>query len=167
MHCPFCNTPDCKVIDSRLAAEGRQIRRRRECLACAERFTTFEIIELVMPRVIKSNGQMQPFDEGKLRRSITLPLQKRPVSLDQIDTAIAKISQTLRSLGERELPARRIGEEVMNALRELDSVAYVRFASVYRDFKDVAAFRDAVDQLGESETQPAATGLDTQGGNIA
>jgi transcriptional repressor NrdR len=152
MHCPFCNTPDCKVIDSRLAAEGRQIRRRRECLACAERFTTFEIIELVMPRVIKSNGQMQPFDEGKLRRSITLPLQKRPVSLDQIDTAIAKISQTLRSLGERELPARRIGEEVMNALRELDSVAYVRFASVYRDFKDVAAFRDAVDQLDEGET---------------
>jgi transcriptional repressor NrdR len=152
MHCPFCNTPDCKVIDSRLAAEGRQIRRRRECLACSERFTTFEIIELVMPRVIKSNGQMQPFDEGKLRRSITLPLQKRPVSLDQIDTAIAKISQTLRSLGERELPARRIGEEVMNALRELDSVAYVRFASVYRDFKDVAAFRDAVDQLDEGET---------------
>lgn len=104
-----------------------------------------------MPRVIKSNGRIEPFDENKLRRSLTLPLQKRPVSLDQIDTAISKISQTLRSLGERELPARRIGEEVMIALRALDSVAYVRFASVYRDFQDVAAFRDAVDQLGEKD----------------
>ncbi|MEY4516346.1 MAG: hypothetical protein RL180_692 [Pseudomonadota bacterium] len=151
MHCPFCNTPDCKVIDSRLAAEGRQIRRRRECLSCGERFTSFEIIELVMPRVIKSNGRIEPFDEAKLRRSLTLPLQKRPVSLDQIDTAISRISQMLRSLGERELPALRIGEEVMNALRALDSVAYVRFASVYRDFQDVAAFRDAVDQLGEKQ----------------
>lgn len=151
MHCPFCNTPDCKVIDSRLAAEGRQIRRRRECLSCGERFTTFEIIELVMPRVIKSNGQIQPFDEAKLKRSLTLPLQKRPITSDQIDIAIAKITQTLRSLGEREIPARRIGEEVMRVLRELDSVAYVRFASVYRDFQDVAAFKDAIDRLDDPE----------------
>lgn len=144
MHCPFCNTADCKVIDSRLAAEGRQIRRRRECVQCGERFTTFEVIELVMPRVIKSNGQIQPFDEAKLRRSLMLPLQKRPVTSDQIDTAIAKMSHELRSLGEREIPSRRIGEAVMHVLRDLDSVAYVRFASVYRDFQDVAEFHQVI-----------------------
>ena len=149
MLCPFCNAPDCKVIDSRLAAEGRQIRRRRECLSCGERFTTFEIMEVVMPRVIKSNGRIEPFDEAKLRRSLTLPLQKRPVSLDQVDTAIAQIGQNLRRSGEREIPARQIGEAVMRALQALDSVAYVRFASVYRDFQDIEAFKTEIDRLGQ------------------
>lgn len=152
MHCPFCSAPDSKVIDSRLAAEGRQIRRRRECVSCAERFTTFEVVELVMPRVIKSDGRIEPFDEAKLKRSLTLPLQKRPVTGDQIDTALARINQTLRSLGEREVPSQRIGEEIMQALRALDSVAYVRFASVYRDFQDMAAFKAAIDGL-----EPGAT----------
>lgn len=159
MHCPFCNAPDSKVIDSRLAAEGRQIRRRRECVSCAERFTTFEVIELVMPRVIKSDGQIEPFDEAKLKRSLTLPLQKRPVTSDQIDTALARISQSLRSLGEREIPARLIGEAVMRVLHELDTVAYVRFASVYRDFQDVAAFKAEIDRLDSdqrSQSSPAA-----------
>lgn len=140
MHCPFCNTPDSKVIDSRLAAEGRQIRRRRECTQCAERFTSFEVVEVVMPRVIKANGRFEPFDEAKLRRSFIHALQKRPISLDQVDTALSQISQQLRSLGEREIASRIIGEKVMHALYALDHVAYVRFASVYRDFQDVDAF---------------------------
>lgn len=168
MHCPFCSAPDSKVIDSRLAAEGRQVRRRRECVACAERFTTFEVIELVLPRVIKSDGRIEPFDEAKLKRSLTLPLQKRPVTSDQIDTALARIGQTLRGLGEREVPSRRIGEAVMNALHGLDSVAYVRFASVYRDFQDVAAFREAVDLLDHrgSDPVPSAGSGVAQGGAL-
>ena len=148
MHCPYCNAPDSKVIDSRLAAEGRQIRRRRECTTCSERFTTFESYDVVMPRVIKSNGRYEPFDEAKLKRSLQHALQKRPVSLDQIDTTLSEISQKLRSLGEREVPSRLIGEAVMEALYTLDHVAYVRFASVYRDFQDVDAFKQAIDQMG-------------------
>jgi transcriptional repressor NrdR len=150
MHCPFCNAPDSKVIDSRLAAEGRQIRRRRECVTCNERFTTFESYDVVMPRVMKSNGRYEPFDEAKLKRSLQHALQKRPISLDQIDTALLEISQKLRSLGEREVPSRLIGEAVMDALYTLDHVAYVRFASVYRDFKDVEAFRQTIDQMRHS-----------------
>ncbi len=150
MHCPFCNAPDSKVIDSRLAAEGRQIRRRRECVVCSERFTTFESYDVVMPRVQKSNGRYEPFDEAKLKRSLQHALQKRPISLDQIDTVLLEISQKLRSLGEREVPSRLIGEAVMEALYTLDHVAYVRFASVYRDFKDVEAFRQTIDQMRHS-----------------
>ncbi len=150
MHCPFCNSPDSKVIDSRLAAEGRQIRRRRECVGCGERFTTFESYDVVMPRVQKSNGRYEPFDEVKLRRSLQHALQKRPISLDQIDTVILEIGQKLRSLGEREVSSRLIGEAVMDALYSLDHVAYVRFASVYRDFNDVAAFCQTVDQMRDS-----------------
>ncbi len=147
MHCPYCNAPDSKVIDSRLAAEGRQIRRRRECVVCGERFTTFESFDVVMPRVIKSNGRYEPFDEAKLRRSLQHALQKRPVSLDQLDTVLSEISEKLRRLGEREIPSRRIGEAVMDALYVLDHVAYVRFASVYRDFQDVEAFKRTIDQM--------------------
>ncbi len=156
MHCPFCLTPDSKVIDSRLAAEGRQIRRRRECGQCGERFTTFEVVEVVMPRVIKSNGRIEPFDETKLRRSLTLPLQKRPVTSDQIDNVIAQITQRLRQTGEREITARLIGEEVMRVLQDLDSVAYVRFASVYRDFQDIAAFKTMLNGLDGADplTEP-------------
>lgn len=148
MHCPFCNAPDSKVIDSRLAAEGRQIRRRRECVACGERFTTFESYDVVMPRVIKSNGRNEPFNEEKLRHSLTLALQKRPVSQDQIEATLLDIGQHLRRLGERDVSSRKIGEIVMQSLYALDHVAYVRFASVYRDFQDVDAFKREIEQMG-------------------
>jgi len=147
MHCPFCRAPDTKVIDSRLVAEGEQVRRRRECVVCNERFTTFETAELVTPRVIKSDGSRVPFDEEKLRRSMLHALQKRPVSIEQIDSALQHILHQLRATGEREVKSRLIGELVMEALRQLDQVAYVRFASVYRDFKDVAAFMAEIDRL--------------------
>ena len=133
--------------DSRLAAEGRQIRRRRECLACGERFTTFETAELVMPLVVKSHGSREPFDEQKLRMGFLKALEKRPVPSERIEEAVGRISHRLRSLGEREVPSRQIGEMVMEELRHLDEVAYVRFASVYRSFQDVEAFRDEVDKL--------------------
>jgi transcriptional repressor NrdR len=147
MYCPFCGHEETKVNDSRLAAEGRQIRRRRECLACGERFTTFETAELVMPLVVKSHGSREPFDEQKLRSGLIKALQKRPVEQDRIEAAISRITHRLRSLGEREVPSRQVGEFVMNELRHLDEVAYVRFASVYRSFQDVDAFRDEVDKL--------------------
>lgn len=140
MHCPYCSAVDTKVTDSRLAAEGAQVRRRRQCLECGERFTTFEICEVVMPRIIKTNGRIEPYDQAKLRRSISLPLQKRPVSIDDIDVVINRIEQKLRHTGERELSSKILGEIVMSELKELDDVAYVRFASVYRDFQDIAAF---------------------------
>ncbi|MBF7690041.1 MULTISPECIES: transcriptional regulator NrdR [Acinetobacter] len=153
MHCPFCNVPDSKVIDSRLAAEGRQIRRRRECVGCAERFTTFETYEVVMPRVIKSNGKNEPFDEAKLRRSLMHALQKRPVTQEKIEAVLSDIQQTLRRLGERDVSSLRIGEIVMKALFVLDHVAYVRFASVYQDFQDVEAFRKQIEQMQQMQKE--------------
>ncbi len=147
MHCPFCSTPDSRVIDSRLAAEGRQIRRRRECVSCGERFTSFEVVEVVMPRVIKNDGKQEPFDEEKLKRSMMHALQKRPVTLDQIDSAVGQLCEQLRRLGEREVSSQSIGERVMQSLSALDHVAFVRFASVYRDFQDVEAFKHEIDQL--------------------
>lgn len=147
MHCPFCGHEETKVNDSRLAAEGRQIRRRRECLACGERFTTFETAELVMPLVVKSHGSREPFDEQKLRSGLFKALQKRPVEQERVESAVTRIMQRLRGLGEREVRSRQIGEFVMDELRHLDEVAYVRFASVYRSFQDVEAFRDEVEKL--------------------
>lgn len=147
MHCPFCNADDTKVIDSRLVAEGNQVRRRRECLACNERFTTYESAELLMPKVVKSDGTREPFDEHKLRSGIQRALEKRPVAVEQVEAAVTKICHKLRATGERELPSRVIGEEVMEALRELDQVAYVRFASVYRDFQDISQFSDEIARL--------------------
>jgi len=147
MHCPFCKAEDTKVIDSRLVAEGDQIRRRRECTSCNERFTTFETAELVIPRVIKSDGRRQPFDESKLRHGMLHALQKRNVSIDRVDAALNHILHKLRATGEREVKSRLIGELVMAELKQLDSVAYVRFASVYRDFKDIDAFRAEIDSL--------------------
>lgn len=151
MHCPFCNTPDTKVIDSRLAAQGMQIRRRRQCNSCGDRFTTFEVVELVMPRVIKTNGRIEPYDGEKLKRSIMLSVRKRPITSDDIDTTISKIEKTLRQLGEREVSSQRIGEEVMQALQDLDPVAYVRFASVYRDFKDIEAFKQELEDMDKTK----------------
>ena len=144
MYCPFCRAQDTKVIDSRLASEGSQVRRRRECLACGERFTTFESAELVMPRIIKNNGAREPFNEKKLAAGVMRSLEKRPVDADSVDAAINRIQHRLRASGEREIPSRQLGEWVMHELRALDQVAYVRFASVYREFKDVDEFLAAV-----------------------
>ncbi|MET0657274.1 MAG: transcriptional regulator NrdR [Steroidobacteraceae bacterium] len=147
MHCPFCNHEETKVIDSRLAGEGQQIRRRRECLACGERFTTFETAELVMPRIIKSDESREPFDERKLRNSMQKALEKRPVSSEALDAAVVHVCHKLRTLGEREVASRSVGELAMEELRHLDEVAYVRFASVYRSFQDVDAFREEIERL--------------------
>jgi transcriptional repressor NrdR len=147
MYCPFCNADDTKVIDSRLVADGGQVRRRRECVECSERFTTYEMAELVMPRVIKTDGSREVFDEQKLRAGLQRALEKRPVSVDQIETALTQIKHFLQVTGEREVPSRMIGEEVMAKLRELDEVAYVRFASVYRSFQDLSEFQDELNRL--------------------
>jgi len=147
MHCPFCGAEDTKVIDSRLVAEGGQVRRRRECLSCKERFTTYEVAELLMPRIIKRDGTREPFDEAKLRAGFQRALEKRPVSVERIEAAITAIKHHLQTTGEREVPSRQVGEEVMAQLRELDQVAYVRFASVYRSFQDINEFRAELDRL--------------------
>jgi transcriptional repressor NrdR len=152
MHCPFCNAVDTKVIDSRLVAEGNQVRRRRECVTCEERFTTFETAELLMPRLIKQNGQREPFNEDKLRAGIMKALEKRPVSVEQVDEAISRINHALRASGEREVPSQMLGEKVMEELRKLDEVAYVRFASVYRSFKDLNEFREEIDRISQNSS---------------
>ena len=147
MHCPFCNADDTKVIDSRLVADGHQVRRRRECLVCHERFTTFEMAELVMPRVIKSNGVREPFNEDKLRNGIQRALEKRPVSTELIEQSINRIKSNLRATGEREIMSKIIGNLVMEELKSLDKVAYIRFASVYRSFEDIRDFGEEIAKL--------------------
>ena len=153
MRCPFCSAPDTKVIDSRLANDGDMVRRRRECLTCAERFTTYESAQLVMPRLVKSDGSREPFSEDKLRSGMLRALEKRPVGTEAVEDAINRIKHRLRATGEREIPARQLGEWVMDELRELDEVAYVRFASVYRSFQDVNAFREEIERL-QNEPSP-------------
>lgn len=153
MYCPFCAKQETKVIDSRLASEGAQVRRRRECLDCGERFTTFESAELVMPKIIKGTGVREPFNESKLTAGIMRALEKRPVEADKVDAAMSRLQHRLRASGEREIPARQVGEWVMNELRALDQVAYVRFASVYRSFEDVQAFREEIDRLESEPTE--------------
>ncbi|GAB4349358.1 MAG: transcriptional regulator NrdR [Gammaproteobacteria bacterium] len=147
MRCPFCGADETKVVDSRLASEGAQVRRRRECLTCNERFTTFETAELLMPRVVKRDGSRVPFDEEKLRGGIQRALERRPVATDLVEAAIERIHHELITLGEREVASSQIGEWVMRELRELDQVAYVRFASVYRNFRDVSEFREEIERL--------------------
>jgi transcriptional repressor NrdR len=156
MYCPFCSHEETKVIDSRLAADGRQIRRRRQCLDCNERFTTFETAELVMPRVIKSDNSRQPFDENKLRNSMIRALEKRPVAADEFEEAIERLVHKLRTMGEREVASRLVGDLVMDELRRLDEVAYVRFASVYRSFQDVTEFQDEIKRLQEISRSTAS-----------
>ncbi len=151
MHCPFCVALDTKVIDSRLVTGGDQIRRRRECLECGERFTTFESAELVMPKIIKADGSRQPFDEDKLRSGITRAIEKRPVPVESVEESINWIMSSLRATGEREVESTKLGEWVMQVLKKLDKVAYVRFASVYRDFKDVQAFTKEIEALEKSD----------------
>lgn len=147
MHCPFCNTADTKVIDSRLSLDGEKVRRRRECVHCGARFTTYEVAEVALPRIIKQDNRREAFDHDKLRAGMLKALEKRPTSTGQIDAALRRIEQRARASGERELPARQLGEWVMEELRELDEVAYVRFASVYRRFQDVNAFREEIERL--------------------
>ena len=147
MHCPFCSDIDTKVIDSRLVGEGNQVRRRRECVTCEERFTTFESAELLMPRLIKQNGNREPFNEDKLRSGFLKALEKRPVSLELVENSINHIKHELRATGEREVPSKLVGEKVMGELKNLDEVAYVRFASVYRSFKDLNEFRQEIDRI--------------------
>jgi transcriptional repressor NrdR len=150
MRCPFCSEPDTRVIDSRLTEDGERVRRRRECTACQERFTTYEAAELSLPRVIKSDGRREPFIEDKLRAGMQRALEKRPVALEDVEASIADIKRRLRALGEREVRSRLVGDLVMTALRRLDAVAYVRFASVYRRFEDVQAFVEEIERLGDT-----------------
>ena len=147
MHCPFCSAPETRVIDSRLANDGDKVRRRRECISCNERFTTYEGAELNMPRIVKTDGSRVPYTEEKLRSGIMRALEKRPVDTEQMEEAISRIQHQLLAVGEREISSRKLGDWVMDALFALDDVAYIRFASVYLDFSDVSAFRDAVERL--------------------
>ncbi len=147
MHCPFCNAFETKVIDSRLADDGSQVRRRRECIACSERFTTYEIIELNLPRVIKRDGTRVSFSMEKLRGSFLKALEKRPVAVEKVDEAMNSIVRKLRSVGEREISTGQLGEYVMHELKHMDQVAYVRFASVYRSFQDVSEFHREIEKL--------------------
>lgn len=152
MHCPFCGAVDTRVVDSRLPHEGDHVRRRRECVECKERFTTYEVAELTLPRMIKSNGSREPFREDKLRVGMLRALEKRPVDANRIESAINRIKKALMTRGEREVSCRDVGDLVMQELSSLDHVAYVRFASVYRSFQDVNEFREVIDRL---EQRPA------------
>jgi transcriptional repressor NrdR len=147
MHCPFCQHEDTRVIDSRLAEDGSTVRRRRECPQCGERFNTFETAELKLPTIVKSGERREVFDERKLRVSFERALQKRPVASHDVDASVRAIINDLRRSGEREVPSRQLGELVMRELKNLDQVAYVRFASVYRKFEDVQAFREEIEKL--------------------
>lgn len=147
MRCPFCGYQETKVTDSRLVGEGDQIRRRRECLKCEERYTTFESAELTMPRIVKRDASRESFDEEKLREGLQKALQKRPVSSEEIEAAIHRLKRKLRASGEREIQSQTLGEWVMTELRQLDDVAYVRFASVYRQFQDINAFEEEIEML--------------------
>ncbi len=153
MRCPFCSCMDTRVIDSRLVGEGDQIRRRRECSECSERFTSYETAELNYPRIVKSDGRREPFNEDKLRNGILRALEKRPVEMDKIEVAVSHIKHKFRTQGDREIDSRTVGDWVMEQLRALDQVAYVRFASVYHSFEDVRAFLDEIERL-ENELPP-------------
>lgn len=153
MYCPFCTTQDTKVIDSRLVGGGSEIRRRRECNDCHERFTTYEIAELVLPRIIKRDGRRSPFEEEKLRAGMIKALEKRQISVEQVEASINNIKRRLQTTGEREVSSNLVGEIVMDELRLLDQVAYVRFASVYRSFQDVNAFSEEIQRLKNKSSE--------------
>jgi transcriptional repressor NrdR len=153
MRCPFCGATDSRVMDSRLCADGNQVRRRRACAECGERFTTYETAELNLPRVIKSRGNREPFSVEKLSAGFQKALEKRPASVEAIDAAVNRIKHKCLLAGDREIKSRMIGEWVMDELRQLDQVAYIRFASVYRSFDDANAFREVLDRL-EKDLSP-------------
>ena len=165
MHCPFCQHADTRVIDSRVSEDGATIRRRRECEACGERFSTLETVELKLPVIIKSDGRRDQFDARKLRQGFDRALQKRPVAEEQIEAAVRAVVHQLRMTTEREIASRRVGEFVMAELRKLDHVGYVRFASVYRSFEDVADFREEIEKL-ERDLPPGAGQLSLLGGDV-
>jgi transcriptional repressor NrdR len=151
MYCPFCSANDTKVIDSRLVSDGHQVRRRRECLACHERYTTFETAELVMPRIIKRDGSREPFNEDKMRNGLLRALEKRPVSTEEMELSINKLKSQLRATGEREVSSEMLGTIIMDQLKILDKVAYIRFASVYRSFEDIKEFGEEIARLGDDD----------------
>lgn len=151
MRCPFCAAQDTRVLDSRLINDGDQVRRRRECNICKERFTTFESVEITLPTVIKRNGIREPFEEKKLRSGMLKALEKRPVELEAIEAALNRIKKSLINKGEREISTRELGEKIMQELQALDHVAYVRFASVYRSFQDVSEFTDMIEGLQKTD----------------
>ena len=147
MRCPFCAAQDTRVIDSRLASEGDQVRRRRECASCKERFTTYEVAELTLPKLIKRDGARESFNEGKLRSGMLRALEKRPVNSDAIEAAISRIKKAMTAMGDREVSVDQLGELVMKELKTLDHVAFVRFASVYRSFQDVNEFTEIIESI--------------------
>ena len=151
MHCPFCSEPDTRVIDSRLSNDGDQVRRRRECVACSERFTTYETAELNMPRIVKSDGSRVPYSDEKMRAGVMRALEKRPVDTEQVEEALSRVKHKLMSAGEREVASRKLGNWVMEELLAMDHVAYIRFASVYLDFSDINAFREAIERLDQQK----------------
>lgn len=153
MRCPFCGATETKVVDSRFANEGDQIRRRRECLECAERFTTRETPELTLPRMVKRDASREVFNEEKLRQGLLRALEKRPVSMERIEEAISRIKHRLRAYGEREVQTKVLGDWIMDELRQIDHVAYVRFASVYRRFQDVNAFEEEIQRLRATDEE--------------
>ncbi|SDH44995.1 transcriptional regulator NrdR [Paraburkholderia phenazinium] len=154
MRCPFCRHDDTQVVDSRVSEDGAAIRRRRRCPACDKRFTTYERVELALPSVVKKDGSRTEFDRRKIFASMQLALRKRPVAADAVDAAVARIEYQLLGSGEREVRSERLGELVMNELRELDTIAYVRFASVYRRFEDVSEFEDVIEEFRRAATPP-------------
>ena len=155
MRCPYCTSIDNKVVDSRLGKEGETIRRRRECLKCEGRFTTYERVEEVLPSVIKKDGRREPYDRMKILSGLTKACEKRPISVEVLEKCVDNIEKSMQDKGFKEIPSKAIGEEVMNQLHNLDEVAYVRFASVYRSFKDINEFMSELkDILSEKEAQP-------------
>ena len=157
MHCPFCQAQDTKVIDSRLVGDGTQIRRRRQCELCKARFTTFETADLALPRIIKSDGERQPFNGTKLKAGMLRALEKRPLSSEEVDAVFGNVLTQIRQLGEREIPSRMLGEIVMKSLKSVDQVAYVRFASVYRDFQDIEEFAQEISTLSKEKKRSKTT----------
>ena len=156
MRCPFCKRDDSKVLDSRESAEGTVTRRRRECLGCHKRFTTYERVEELMPLVVKKDGRREPYDREKLISGLQKAVEKRPVSMEQLDSLVAEVEARILERGEKEVPSSLVGEEVMRRLRTLDQVAYVRFASVYRSFRDIEEFMDELKGLLDDHGADAA-----------
>ncbi len=150
MYCPFCGDQETKVVDSRLAGDGYQIRRRRECTGCAERFTTFESAEFVLPKLVKTDESREPFDEAKLRSGILKATEKRPISSEAIEELISRVIRKVQKMGEREIQSRLLGEIVIEELREIDEIAFVRYASVYRRFQDVEEFKKEIESLRDA-----------------
>ena len=153
MKCPFCDDVEDKVVDSRMAKEGEVIRRRRECLSCKRRYTTYERVEETMPAVVKKDGRREPFDRGKIVSGIKKACEKRPIGTATIETVTDRIEKRIQDMGETEIVSTAVGEEVMRELSQLDQVAYVRFASVYREFKDIDQFMDEIKTLAQQRRE--------------